>query len=166
MATANMALNRPRGPALIPPQAPPGTTTQPHATFCAPLFILHHWHRSTAIMTKIDTIQLDVELLASQRLDLSDQLLAVATVLMMVCQFFGYFFLQQNPAIKLLCNDVVLVQLVHEGYKSQLAFSCYNIYLCLTLNDDPQCSWLERVCEVVTYQVRFSTMYISFQAEY
>ena len=39
MSTANMALNRPRGPALIPPQAPPGTTTQPHATFCAPLFI-------------------------------------------------------------------------------------------------------------------------------
>ena len=42
MATANMALNRPRGPALIPPQAPPGTTTQPHATFCAPLFIKKH----------------------------------------------------------------------------------------------------------------------------
>ena len=41
MATANTALNRPRGPALIPPQTPPGTTTQPpkHATFCAPLFI-------------------------------------------------------------------------------------------------------------------------------
>ena len=29
MATANMALNRPRGPALIPPKTPPGTTTQP-----------------------------------------------------------------------------------------------------------------------------------------
>ena len=42
MATANTALNRPRGPALIPPQTPPGTTTQPptHATFCAPLFII------------------------------------------------------------------------------------------------------------------------------
>ncbi len=42
MATAsNKALNRPRGPALIPPKTPPGTTTQPptHATFCAPLFI-------------------------------------------------------------------------------------------------------------------------------
>ena len=42
MATAsNTALNRPRGPALIPPKTPPGTTTQPptHATFCAPLFI-------------------------------------------------------------------------------------------------------------------------------
>ncbi len=35
MATANTALNRPRGPALISPQAPPPTT---HATFCAPLF--------------------------------------------------------------------------------------------------------------------------------
>ena len=42
MATAKTTLNRPRGPALIPPQTPPGTTTQPptHATFCAPLFIL------------------------------------------------------------------------------------------------------------------------------
>ena len=41
MATAKTTLNRPRGPALIPPQTPPGTTTQPptHATFCAPLFI-------------------------------------------------------------------------------------------------------------------------------
>ncbi len=41
MATANKALNRPRGPALIPPQTPPGTNTQPptQATFCAPLFI-------------------------------------------------------------------------------------------------------------------------------
>ncbi len=37
MATANTALNRPRGPALIPPQAPPPNHT--HATFCAPLFI-------------------------------------------------------------------------------------------------------------------------------
>ena len=32
MATANTALNRPRGPALNPPQTPPGTTTHHHAT--------------------------------------------------------------------------------------------------------------------------------------
>ncbi len=37
MATANTALNRPRGPSLIPPQAPPPNHT--HATFCAPPFI-------------------------------------------------------------------------------------------------------------------------------
>ena len=35
MSTANTALNRPRGPALISPQAPPGTTMQPHTSHSA-----------------------------------------------------------------------------------------------------------------------------------